>query len=168
MSAKKTIATITQEIFSLVGFALDKLEISETKEAGFTINITVDPEESGILIGYHGETIASIQLIIALIAQKQLEEWHRITVNINEYRDKREQSLKEMAANSAERVLNTGEELVMPPMGSFDRRIIHMALSENPDVITESVGEGKERRLIIYPKTKAGPNSNAKNDLNKT
>ena len=89
---------------------------------------------------------------------RELGAWNHLTVNINDYRQKREQNLIDMAKDAASRANATGEEVIMPPMESFDRRIIHMALSADSSVRTESVGEGRDRRLIIYP-TSTPPSS---------
>lgn len=147
------IEKIASELFNLLDLADTKIKVVEEEDNLFQINATVDPEQSGVLIGYHGETINSLQLVLSLITHQKLEEWYHLKLNINDYRDKREQSLQEMAHNAAERAKETGEEVVMPPMQSFDRRIVHMELSQDKDIRTESVGEGKDRRLIIYPTT---------------
>lgn len=145
-----TITSLTKNLFKHLGLDQIKAAVSPQDES-FQVNLQVAPEESGVLIGYHGETISGLQLILSLMAHKQLGAWHRLVININDYRQKREQALVDMAHGAAEQAKTTGQEVVMPPMASFDRRLIHMALAENKDVRTESVGEGRDRRLIIYP-----------------
>lgn len=149
-SLKTTITTQTKHLLELLGLSQVGVEVKNEDEA-FSVNLSVNPEESGVLIGYHGETIASLQLIISLIVHKQLGEWHRLIVNINDYRQKHEQNLIEMAKATAARVKATGQEAMLPPLESFDRRLVHMALSDDQTVRTESMGEGPDRRLIIYP-----------------
>ena len=148
---ESTIRKLTQELFTRLGFSEADIQVEKTEEEIFKVQIEIDPEESGILIGYHGETISSLQLVLSLIINHELDQWYRLSLNINDYRERREQSLVEMAQNAAERVKTTNEELIMPPMVSFDRRIIHLTLAEETEVKTESTGSGKDRRLIIYP-----------------
>lgn len=146
----KTITTTTQSLFTHIGLSVNDITITAIDEA-YEVNLTVAPEASGILIGYHGETISALQFLLSLMVHNQVQVWHRLIVNINDYRQKREQSLAEMAKAAAQRVRSTGEEVIMPPMESFDRRIVHTVLAADSSVRTESVGEGRDRRLIIYP-----------------
>ncbi len=154
----KQLTDLTQSLLKLIGFDEAEVVVTKGEEETYSLNLVVSPEESGVLIGYHGETISGLQFILALMAHKKIGAWNRLVVNINDYRQKREQTLMEMAKDAAERAKTTGEEVVMPPMESFDRRIVHMALAEDKAVHTESVGEGRDRRLIIYP-TSTPPSS---------
>jgi spoIIIJ-associated protein len=129
----------------------------EEKEGVFQVQIeTADP---GILIGYHGETLASLQLILSLMFYKQsfssnkkLGSWSRIVVNVGDWRQRREEALRQMALGAAEKVVATGEAITLPSLSSFERRIIHLALADHPSVETISEGEGAERKLIIKPR----------------
>ncbi len=145
-----SLTALTQEFFTRLSFDHTPVKVSEVDDV-FNIDVQIQPEISGILIGYHGETISSLQLILALLAHTRLGEWPHVVLNINDYRQRRQQNLTEMASAAATQATTTGQEVIMPPMESYDRRIIHLALSENPQVRSESVGEGKNRRLVIYP-----------------
>src|SRR3989344_1131952 len=116
-----------------------------------TVNIQLDlpAAESGILIGYHAETLASLQYILSLILHQKTGDWRRLILNINNYRQNREETLKDMAHNAADRARLTGQEVAMPYLASFERRLIHLNLAEEKDIETVSVGEGRDRRLII-------------------
>lgn len=145
------VKAVAEELLALLGLADFKLTVKSADEESVALNLEIDPETSGMMIGYHGETISALQLLISLISHKKLGVWQRVIFNINDYRERREQNLHEMAMTAAERAKATGKEVVMPPMESFDRRIIHLALSKDPTVVTESIGEGKDRRLVISP-----------------
>lgn len=147
----KAIKTLTTDLLLKLAIKADKVTVKPGDDSDYLIAVTVPEADSGVLIGYHGETISSIQLILALILQGQVKSWHRLTLDINDYRQKRLEDLNGMAEEAVARVVSSGEEIVMPAMGSFDRRIIHLALDQNQAVRTESVGEGRDRRLIIYP-----------------
>lgn len=123
----------------------------EEKEEGFAVSI--DTEDSSLLIGYHGENLESFQLILALMVSKKLGEFKRILVNVGDYRERREERLKEMAVRVKQEVLDKKEEVTIPNLSSSDRRVIHLFFQEDEDVSSESVGEGKERTLIVKPRS---------------
>jgi len=126
-----------------------KVSVEEKDEA---FNVQIETEDTGILIGYHGETLSSFQLILALMIYKKIGQWTKIIVNVGDWRQRREEALQQMALSSAEKVVTTGEAVVLPDLSSFERRAIHMALADHPKVTTVSEGEGNERKLIIKPK----------------
>ncbi len=121
--------------------------VTPSPEEVFLVN--VETEESGLLIGYHGETLSAFQLILGQIVTKKVGEWVRIVVEVGDYRAKREEQLSQMALSYADQVVQTGQPIALPSLPPIERRIIHMALQDHPDVVTESEGEGNMRRLII-------------------
>lgn len=148
----KTIKKTTQELLKLLGIAKAKIKLE--KDEGEVVYINIDCDNSGILIGSRGETISSLQLILSLIVHKKLDSWQRLVLNVGDYREKRAESLEKLASNIVQRVKFSGEEAIMPYLNSAERRVVHLALADSPDVVTESRGEGEERRLIIKPKSK--------------
>ncbi len=126
-----------------------KIDVSEKEDV---YEVQIETEDTGILIGYHGETLTSLQLILSLILYKRLGSWLRVVINVGDWRQKREEILKQMALSAAERVAATGEAMVLPNLSSFERRIIHLLLVDHPNVTSSSEGEGEERKLIIKPK----------------
>jgi spoIIIJ-associated protein len=134
------------------------ITIDESDEVFNTVQIDLSSEESGLLIGYHGETLESIQRLLRLVFQRSPED-KKILLNINQYREQREEKLKEIATTAAQEVLETGVEYIFnSSLASHERFVIHSFISEN-DAFSElesvSLGDGRERRLHIRIKQKA-------------
>ena len=138
------------KIIELLG-SKAKVSVSE-KDDSFFVNLEAD-EETGLLIGRHGETINSIQAILALCLREELAE-KKVFVNVGDWRQKQEEKLKEMAEQIYQRVIDTGEAQPVYNLSSAQRRIIHLTLSDKKDVETESSGEGENRYLLVKPKKK--------------
>jgi len=117
------------------------------------ILLEVTGDDLGILIGRRGETLSSLQFLLNLMVGKQLNSWVRIVVDVEGYRARREESLRNLAARVADRARRSGQAIALEPMPANERRIVHLALQGNPYVTTESSGYGEERRVNIIPKT---------------
>jgi spoIIIJ-associated protein len=126
-------------------------EISVGESEDEEIEVDISGEDLGALIGYHGETLSSLQLFLNLALYRQTGEWRRVLVDIGGYRREREQTLRELAQRTADRARFLQEAVPLNPMPSFERRIVHLALSEDETVETESTGEGWERRVVVKP-----------------
>lgn len=123
------------------------------RERGLTtIVLDVAGDDVGLLIGRHGETLSSLQFLLNIGLQQPLGRRARVVVDVEHYRDRREQSLRGMALRTADRVRRERRAMTLLPMPANERRIIHLALQSNPYVSTESTGEGPERRVVISPK----------------
>ncbi|MFZ5365815.1 MAG: protein jag [Patescibacteria group bacterium] len=149
-NALKITKDLTEKLIKLLGIEA-KIEVEEDKE-NEAIKVQVETKDSGILIGYHGETISSLQLILGIMVSKKIGEWVRVIVNIGDYWERREETLRRMALTAAQRAKFSSEPVVLPPLSSGERRIIHLVLAGHPDVISESEGEGKDRRLVVKPR----------------
>ena len=114
--------------------------------------VTIDTSDPAILIGYHGDTISSLQLLLAQHLHSQSGEWTSISINVNDYRQRREQALQVMADTVVNRVIATHRPEALPPLPANERRVIHVYLTDHPRVTTESQGEGRFRTVIISPK----------------
>lgn len=151
---KKDKLKITQEIaeklLTLLGFEA-KVEVSEDSKNQAML-IQIETAEPGVLIGYHGETISALQLILGIMVHKNLGEWMRVIVNIGDYRQKREEVLTRMAMNAAQRAHFSGQPVALDNLSASERRIIHLVLKDHVEVETYSEGEGRERKLVIKPK----------------
>ena len=137
-----------EEIVSFFGVNADAA-VNET-EAG--IELEIEADSSGRLIGYHGETMRAMQYLVNLMVQ-QTGERRRIYIDIAGYKKARAYSLEKQAHEVAERVITTGAEEVMPPMNAAERRIVHLALRELDTVATDSRGEEPKRSVVVLPKS---------------
>jgi len=106
----------------------------------------------GILIGRRGQTLSSLQFMVNLIASKRLGRRTNLIVDVEGYRLRREESLRSLAQRMAERVVQTGQPIALEAMPASERRIVHLALANHPGVVTGSVGEGEQRKVVISPR----------------
>jgi len=106
----------------------------------------------GALIGRKGERLSALQHLLNLMLSKQLGEWTRVLVDVEGYRGRRERQLREIAQRAAQRVEQTGRMLQLEPMSALERRWIHLALRSHGTVVTQSIGEEPERRVVVLPR----------------
>ncbi|KKR92111.1 MAG: Single-stranded nucleic acid binding R3H domain protein [Candidatus Daviesbacteria bacterium GW2011_GWB1_41_15] len=119
-----------------------KIDVEYDKEnEAYVVNVDA-PDETGLLIGKKGETLASLQVVFGVLLKQKVGEWNRVMVNVGDYREKEEEYLRNLAQSTAQRAKETGE-----PQSLYNLK--HMALSEDKDLTTESVGEGEERYLVV-------------------
>ncbi|MBI5448905.1 KH domain-containing protein [Candidatus Gottesmanbacteria bacterium] len=114
--------------------------------------VHIETEETGLLIGYHGRTLESFQIILGILVSKQTGEWTKTYVNVGDYREKREEALMLMAQRAAERALAVGRPVELAHLSASERRVIHLTLSGDDRIETESVGDGASRTLLVKPK----------------
>ena len=103
----------------------------------------------GALIGKRGQTLDSIQCLVKLVVNKHTDKFIRVTVDTENYRQRRKETLENLAKNISYKVKRTRRPVTLEPMNSYERRIIHSALQNDKYVKTHSEGEGKERRVIV-------------------
>ncbi len=127
------------------------LRSAHDPEAGGPV-IDLAGEDSGLLIGRRGQTLQALQFLVTLIVRRKLGEDVRVVLDVENYRQRRENSLRDMAAKVASRVAQTNRSITLEPMPPADRRIIHTSLAEHPGVRTESAGEGENRKVTIMPR----------------
>jgi spoIIIJ-associated protein len=159
MVRKKTTPTIDEEIKTILSDLFAQLEIEakievgkeESKDDNYKVNI--ETAETGLLIGRHGETLNSLQLLLGVILYKKLGKWIRVILDIGDYRKGREESIKEMVNRIVAEVISTKQPVILPYLTPFERRIVHLMLTDNKEVDCQSYGIGKERRITISPKT---------------
>ncbi len=124
-------------------------EINIEKEDDEGALIAVNGENLGLLIGRHGDVLDSIQYLATLAANKNLGAFYRITVDIENYREKRAQNLQALARRMADKVLKYKKSFALEPMNAYERRIIHSECQNIPGVTTYSIGDGAERKIVI-------------------
>lgn len=110
-------------------------------------------DDLGALIGRRGETLRNLQFIVRLILSRRLGVWPNIVIDVEGYKAKRVLALQALARRMADQVRQTGQMVVLEPMPAHERRIVHLALRDDPDVYTESTGEGENRKVQIIPKS---------------
>lgn len=103
------------------------------------------------IIGHRGEILDSLQLLASNIINKNNKEFQRVTVDADFYRKRREQTLESLAKRLAKKAMNTGAEIELEPMSAFERRVVHMTLYQSKIATTKSVGEGRDRHIVIIP-----------------
>lgn len=118
--------------------------------------LDVEGEDLGLLIGRRGTTLASLQYMMNLMVSRKLSSRVLISVDVEHYRRRREDSLLGLARRMADRVRRSGRSMTLEPMPAAERRIIHLALAEDEAVTTGSVGQGDSRKVAIYPKRGSG------------
>jgi spoIIIJ-associated protein len=123
----------------------------EIVSAGETSRLNVRGDDLGTLIGRRGEKLASLQHIVNLIVGRREGQKHRIAIDVENYRGRREEQLRDVADRAAKRVIQTGKIIQLEAMPAIERRIVHMALLENPRIRTQSVGVEPNRRIVVLP-----------------
>lgn len=143
-------AALLQEMIQLMGI---EASVSQVEDEDNNLRLAVSSEDSALLIGRKGRGLASLQYIINRIARgiEGRDETERIIVDVEGYLDRRKQSLEEMALRMAERVKETGRRFSMRPMNPQERRVVHVALQEDEEIRTFSVGDSAIRRVVIAP-----------------
>lgn len=129
-----------------------KVESEENKEketGQVLVSLTV--ANPGSLIGFKGRNMVAIQTVLSLIVKNKIGEWIRILLDVNNYRQEQKERLESMVRNLATKVKETGKEVQLVNMSSYERRICHMIAAEIGGVVTESEGEGEERHVVIKP-----------------
>ncbi|MDE2859995.1 MAG: protein jag [Chloroflexota bacterium] len=128
--------------------AFTAIRPSDQEEDG-TVEIEVQGEDSGLLIGRRGETLRALQYVTNLLVGRRAEG--RVVLDVEGYRERRYAALRTLAARVAERVASTGQSVTLEPMAANERRVIHLALANNPRVATESTGVGEGRKITVSP-----------------
>lgn len=150
---EKTIIKNTMEEFLKLLLLKAKFEITETnKEDEEGIEIILTTEETGIVIGRHGDTLEALQLIASMCVSKKLNKFVRVSIEVGDYKKNRTEWLRNLAGEAKERVVANGQEIVLSSLKSWERRIIHLILKNDEKVTSISSGEGKDRVLVIGPK----------------
>lgn len=142
---------ITEQLLDLMKVSAEVAVSYDKNDEVFVVAVDAG-EATGLLIGKRGETLLSIQNILGVLYKQEIGEWGKIVLNVGDYRQKEEEYLKTLAENTAQRAVETGNPQNLYSLKAWQRRIIHMFLSEKKEVTTTSEGEGEDRYLIVSPK----------------
>lgn len=129
--------------------ALVELKELPREEGEASISLDIRGEDLGILVGRWGQTLASLQYIVNLIVSRRFRAHAGVAVDVEGYRERRSESLRLLALRLADRVKTTGRFFTLEPMPANERRIVHLALRDDPEIVTQSVGEGENRKIVI-------------------
>lgn len=153
VASSKSISAAVDYITAVVkGMGVESVEIQAFRTEENEIILELDcGEDYGIVIGRRGETLDSIQYLTRLVANKTKQdgEYSRISINVGNYREKRKNTLRELAKKNSEKVLKYGRNVTFEPMNPYERRIIHTAVQEIEGVTSHSVGADASRRVVI-------------------
>jgi len=143
---------ILEELMGHLGF-----DVAVEVETGDTSRLNVvgegdEKEALGALIGRKGERLSALQHLVNLMLSRRLGAWTRVLVDVEDYRGRRERQLREIATRAAARVVETGKMLQLEPMPALERRWVHIALRDDPNVVTQSIGEEPNRRVVVLPR----------------
>jgi spoIIIJ-associated protein len=145
------ITEILTNVLSQLGLTEEQIKIEIADEENINISLTLPEDSAGVYVGHHGEGLSALRMIFSLIIFQRFGVWPKLHLNVNDYQERREETLKELAHDAAERAINLQKEIILPNLSSFERRIIHMELSEYPGIKTESRGEAPFRQMVIIP-----------------
>jgi spoIIIJ-associated protein len=126
-----------------------RVERSDEDEEG--VHIELDGSDAAALIGRHGQTLDALQVLADACATRRCDDRRRLSVDVNGYRRRRRRSLEDLARRAARQVRRSGRSIELDPMPASERRIVHLALQDEPGVVTESAGEEPNRRVVVRP-----------------
>ena len=150
----KIINDITEKLLKLLDVEGD-FEIIESKDVeNESVEIILNTKDTGVVIGYHGDTLEGLQLVLSLCVARNLGRFVRISIDVGDYKKNRSEWLKTLAMETKERVLTEGREMAVPELKSWERRIVHLLLENDNEVMSESRGEGRDRVLVVSPRVK--------------
>ena len=150
----KIINDIDEKLLKLLDVEGD-FEIIESKDAeSESVEIILNTKDTGVVIGYHGDTLEGLQLVLSLCVARNLGRFVRISIDVGDYKKNRSEWLKTLAMETKERVLTEGREMAVPELKSWERRIVHLILEKDNEVMSESRGEGRDRVLVVSPRVK--------------
>ncbi len=142
------VQTLVDDLFA----TLDISGSATVEEQNEMIHVVLETEDGGMVIGYHGETLEAIQLVLSLMVAKKIGRFIRVSVEVGDYKKNRQEYLEKLASQTRERVVSEQREVVLSDLKSWERRVIHMLLQADEEVESESMGEGKDRVLVIRPR----------------
>ncbi len=148
----KKIKDATGEFFEKMTMAVSIGSVNLEKGSQDVVNLDIKSDEPQILIGQGGQTLFEIQRLLRTVLNKKLQKIFYFNLDINDYKKKKIEYLKDLAKDLADQVALTKEEKTLSPMPSYERRIIHAELAQRTDVATESQGDGPDRHIVIKPK----------------
>ena len=150
-SVEKIAEECVRELLEKMGFSGETSVEKSVEEERTKIVVNIQAGDSNFLIGQYGANLDALQHLARVMARKRTEERIDLVVDVNSYRREKSDSIVKMAENLAAEALAENRAVALRPMSPYERRLVHMALSQNEKVKTESVGEGEDRKIVIKP-----------------
>jgi spoIIIJ-associated protein len=147
----KVAKEVTETLIKFMKITAD-VSVAQSATGELPVTLNIDGDDLGVLIGRRGQTLASLQYVVRLIVAEKLKMWVPINVDVAGYKKRRYESLQSLALRLAEQVQRNRRLIMLEPMPADERRIIHLALADNPDITTQSMGEGEMRKVAILLK----------------
>ena len=145
------ILNLACELIQRINYEVEDAFVEDMEGEEKQVLVSINVGNPGALIGFRGRNMAALQLILSLMVKKQFGEWVRVILDINNYRGEQKGRLESMAKDLAQKAIDTGKEVHMANMSSYERRICHMVLTEIEGITSDSEGEGEERHIVIRP-----------------
>ena len=151
LAEEDVVSRVTEVLDTLLGLmgAQGKVEVLSDE---LPLALNIEGDDLGILIGRRGQTLVALEYVTKLIVVQRLKAWVPLTIDVGGYKKHRRDSLQKLALYLAEQVKSRRRAMPMEPMPADERRIIHLALADHPDVTTQSIGEGESRKVVILPR----------------
>jgi spoIIIJ-associated protein len=130
------------------------VDVSGSGDDGVPVTLNIEGDDLGVLIGRRGQALSSLQYLVRLIVAEKLKKWISVNVDVDWYKKRHYESLKKLTLRLAEQVARRRRPITMEPMPPDERRIVHITLADDPDVMTQSTGEGDGRRVVIQARKK--------------
>jgi spoIIIJ-associated protein len=145
---------LAQEILTQILEKMNETCNISASQEGDQINIHIDGQDAGLLIGKQGQTLEALQYLVTKILAKKAKKKPRVVIDVESYRERHKQALIDLALKYGEKAKRIGKPVTLNPMNAHDRRIIHLALQTDKEIKTKSRGEGLYKKIIIYPAKK--------------
>ncbi|MGA2159532.1 MAG: RNA-binding cell elongation regulator Jag/EloR [Dehalococcoidia bacterium] len=144
----ETARKVLSDILKAMGIAAE-IDVTSSPDENTPVTLNIEGDDLGVLIGRRGQALASLQYLVRLIVAEKSKKWISVNVDVDWYKKRHYETLKKLAQRLAEQVARRKRAITMEPMQPDERRIVHLALADNPDVMTQSTGEGDGRRVVI-------------------
>ncbi len=144
----KAAEEVLEELVKLLGLEA-KITVIPPTDINMPVTLNIEGDDLGVLIGRRGQALASLQYILKVIISERLKTWAPLNVDIAGYKKRRYESLRNLALRLADQVVASKRSINVEPMPADERRIIHITLADHPDVVTQSIGEGNSRKVVV-------------------
>jgi len=151
--AADTARQVLSDILHAMGISAT-VDVTGSGDEGVPVTLNIEGDDLGVLIGRRGQALSSLQYLVRLIVAEKLKKWVSVNVDVDWYKKRHYEALKKLALRLAEQVAKRRRPITMEPMPPDERRIVHITLADDPDVMTQSTGDGDGRRVVIQSRKK--------------